>query len=260
MNMDRMKELSRALYSANLTKQQIVCPTRLYPGLTIEDAYAVQTGMINNYIEAGYRRSGKKVGFTIKSKWNQVGISEPDYGHMFHELAYNSGDILAVDKFTQPMLETEIAFVFKDDLAGVDITYEQVKKATDYVVTAFEIVDFRTSDNGRTAIDIIADNAAFGAYVVGTKKININSVDLSLEHTIIYKNNQLIAKGIFSDVMNDPINSIVWIANKFNHLGCPLRAGEIVLSGSAVSPIKVAPNDTFLAKFSSLGDVRIKFA
>ncbi len=259
MNIDRTKELSSALYSANLIKQQIACPAGRYPDLTIEDAYKIQSEMVNSYVNAGYHHAGKKVGFTIQSKWDQVGISEPDYGYMFHELAYTSGDILTVDKFTQPMLETEIAFVLKDDLAGPEITYEQVVKATDHVVAAFEIVDFRTSDSGRTAIDIIADNAAFGAYVVGSKKIDIHSVDLYSERALIYKNDQLTQTGSFSDVMNGPVNSIIWAANKFNRLGHPLKAGEIILSGSAVSPISIAPNDAFRAEFSTLGNISIKF-
>tara|TARA_B100000809_G_scaffold122950_1_gene120965 strand:- start:273 stop:392 length:120 start_codon:yes stop_codon:yes gene_type:complete len=39
--------------------------------------------------------------------------------------------------------------------------------------------------------------------------------------------------------MGSPINPIVWLANKMAELDDYLKAGEIIISGSVVTPVRV---------------------
>ena len=41
--------------------------------------------------------------------------------------------------------------------------------------------------------------------------------------------------------MGSPINPIVWLANKMAELDDYLKAGEIIISGSVVTPVRVQP-------------------
>ena len=59
--------------------------------------------------------------------------------------------------------------------------------------------------------------------------------------------------------MEDPINAMVWLAKKMTELGNPLKAGDIVLSGSMIAAVDAAPGDHFRGRFGSLGEVNIFF-
>jgi 2-keto-4-pentenoate hydratase len=59
--------------------------------------------------------------------------------------------------------------------------------------------------------------------------------------------------------MGNPINSIVWLANKLAEFDDYLRAGEIIISGSIVTPIRVRSGDHIKATFTRLGAVGAKF-
>ena len=62
-----------------------------YPGMTIEDAYAIQrawTGLQARRAAAIIK--GHKIGLTSKAMQNAVGIAEPDFGVLFDDMFYST--------------------------------------------------------------------------------------------------------------------------------------------------------------------------
>jgi|GEM_PF-1720633 len=57
--------------------------------------------------------------------------------------------------------------------------------------------------------------------------------------------------------MGSPINPIVWLANKMAELDDYLKAGEIIISGSVVTPVRVQPGSNIT--FIRLGSVGATF-
>ena len=57
--------------------------------------------------------------------------------------------------------------------------------------------------------------------------------------------------------MGSPINPIVWLANKMAELDDYLKAGEIIISGSLVTPVRVQPGSNIT--FTRLGSVGATF-
>ncbi len=55
--------------------------------------------------------------------------------------------------------------------------------------------------------------------------------------------------------MGNPINAVVWLANKLATFGVTLASGSVVLSGSFVKATPFAAGDTITALFNTLGDV-----
>ena len=259
--MDHMtaRKIGIDLFNAAKTRKPMIHPSVAYNEITVDDAYVIQSAMNEEYLRNGYTYAGKKVGLTSKAMRELSGIEEPDYGYIFRESIYENGSHIKIDEFLYPMVETEIAFVFKKDLDSKDIGYDQVVEATDFVVAAFELIDFRTGFEGRTIYDSIADNAAFGACVLGDTPVDINSVDLSLIGLTLDKNGDQIGVGSGAAVMDDPVNAIVWLAKKFIELGNPIKKGELVLSGSAIAAVEAKKGDYFRAKFSKLGEIDVKF-
>ena len=57
--------------------------------------------------------------------------------------------------------------------------------------------------------------------------------------------------------MGSPINPIVWLANKMAELDDYLKAGEIIISGSVVTPVRVQPGSNIT--FTRQGSVGATF-
>jgi 2-keto-4-pentenoate hydratase len=55
--------------------------------------------------------------------------------------------------------------------------------------------------------------------------------------------------------MGNPLNSVVWLANKMNDLGNPLKKGEIILSGALGPMVNLNPSDKVKASIEGLGNI-----
>ena len=65
--------------------------------------------------------------------------------------------------------------------------------------------------------------------------------------------------GTGSEVMGNPINPIAWLANKMAEYNDYLKAGEIIISGSVVTPVRVNPGSHINITFTRLGSVGATF-
>jgi 2-keto-4-pentenoate hydratase len=258
MDKDIIKKCADALYEAEHTRIQTAALTETVDGLTIDDAYEIQLENIRRVVGEGYVISGKKIGLTSPGIQNQLGVDEPDYGHLFADMDCKDG-IVQTDQLIQPKIEGELAFVLKEDLAGGNVTVEDVRKATDYVCAAFEIVDSRVKDWKIKLIDTVSDNASSGRYVLGEKKIILDEfipADVTMK---LYKNGELVQEGTGAAVLGDPCYSVAWLANKLWGYGVTLQKGEVILSGAFSVAPEARKGDTFEAVFSEFGSVIAKF-
>lgn len=67
-----------------------------YPGLSTDDAYAIQFAQVTAWTAAGARVKGHKVGLTSAAMQRQFGVEQPDFGHLLDTIADNasSGAVL----------------------------------------------------------------------------------------------------------------------------------------------------------------------
>ena len=54
---------------------------------------------------------GHKIGLTAAAMQRSLGVTEPDYGHLFDDMFYDEFTPISVDRLLQPRIEPEIAFV-----------------------------------------------------------------------------------------------------------------------------------------------------
>ncbi|GAA1240412.1 2-keto-4-pentenoate hydratase [Janibacter melonis] len=254
------QEAAQRLLRAYETHTPIPPLTADYPELTVEDAYGIQLEQVRRWTEDGRTVVGHKVGLTSAAMQKQLGVTEPDFGHLFADFVYAEHEPIPADRFLQPRVEPEIAFVLKSPLAGPGVTVTQAIAAVDYVLPALEVVDSRVADWKITLADTIADNASSGGYVLGSTPTPLHEVDLRLVGCVFHRNAQVIGTGAGGAVLGSPITSLVWLANTLGALGTTLEAGEVILPGSVTAMSPVAPGDTFTATFAGLGSVTARFA
>ncbi len=259
-NREIIRKIANDLRLAENSRQSLEHPiTELFPELSIEHAYEIQLINIGRKVEEGHKISGKKIGLTSLAMQQLLNVDQPDYGHLLDSMEVKSGDIIDMKKVFQPMIEAELAFVLKKDLAGPKVTVDDVMLATDYIVPSLEIVCSRIKDWKIKLIDSVADNASAGLYVLGDKKFAADQVDLIQTSMSFYKNESLINTGVGAAAMGNPALCVAWLANKLYDYGVTLKKGEVILSGALSAAIPVEANDTVTARFSNLGDVSVKF-
>ncbi|MFT4210782.1 MAG: fumarylacetoacetate hydrolase family protein [Microbacterium sp.] len=256
---DTVAQVAAELAEADRAHTVIPRITARYPQATIEDSYAIQGVWRDTQVAAGRRLVGRKIGLTSKAMQQATGITEPDYGVMFDDTVYASGAAIPVDHFSNVRIEVELAFVLREPLSGPDATLADALAATDYVVPALEVLNSHIELEGRTIVDTISDNAAYGAMVLGDTRKRVDEVDLPWVPGVLSRNGEIEETGVAAGVLGHPATGVAWLANKFHHHGARLEAGEIILAGSFTRPVWVGRGDEVLADYGPMGTVTCRF-
>ncbi|MBR9650789.1 2-oxo-hept-4-ene-1,7-dioate hydratase [Thalassovita aquimarina] len=265
MTPQQHKEAAAALWQAEQTGTQIGLLSLQYPGMTMDDAYAVQSALVEARREAGREVIGWKIGLTSKAMQQALNIDIPDSGVLMDDMLFDNGGEVPKGRFIQPRVEAEIAFVMKAPLAGADVTRDDVIAATDYVVPSLEILDTRIlradPDSGKTRIitDTISDNAANAGLVLGHDRHAIDAFDLRWVGAVVSRDGAVEETGLGAGVLNDPIEGIVWLARRMDQYGQKIEAGQVILSGSFIRPVEAPSGCRVEADFGPFGQVSVRF-
>jgi 2-oxo-hept-3-ene-1,7-dioate hydratase len=258
LNPEQRQQAADSILAAERTRVVIAQLSKTYPGMTIEDAYDVQRRWAEGRIAKGARIAGRKIGLTSRAMQMASKMTEPDYGVILDDAFYNGGARIVADNFIKPRLETELAFVMGEDLAGAGCRVHDVMRATEFVTPALEIIDYRT-EVPRQIVDTIADNAAFAAIVVGGRVFRPFDADVRWIGATLAKNGIIEESGVSAAVMGHPAAGIAWLVNKLAPLGDGLKKGEIVLGGSFTRPVDIASGDVIHADYGPFGSIDVSF-
>jgi 2-keto-4-pentenoate hydratase len=105
----------------------------------------------------------------------------------------------------------------------------------------------------------VADNASSAAFVIGANLVPVAGLDLRYVGFVMMKNGRLATAGAGAAVLGSPAQSVAWLANKMGEYGIPLKAGEIILSGSASAAVPVQAGDAIRLTVDRVGDVECYF-
>jgi 2-keto-4-pentenoate hydratase len=161
--------------------------------------------------------------------------------------------------------------VLAEDLTGAMIGPAEVAAATAYVVAALEIVDSRIAGWDIGIVDTIADNGSSGLFVLGDRRQELGRLDLAECAMTLRRvasggaggaggsGGEVVSTGTGASILGDPLAAVAWLAAAVRDHGRPLRAGEVVLSGSLGPMVPVAPGDAFHAEISGIGQISAVF-
>ena len=265
MTPDEHKNAARELLEAEHTGIQIGLLTQRYPQMDMDDAYAIQKSIFEAKMAQGRRLVGWKIGLTSKAMQYALNIDVPDSGFLFDDMAFETGSTVPEGRFIQPRIEAEIAFVTKDAIGGERISRQDVIEATDYVCPSLEILDTRivridrSTGASRKIFDTISDNAANAGYVLGKERHKIDAFDLRRVGAIVARNGEVEETGLGAGVLNDPVESVVWLARRMASYGQQIDAGHVILSGSFIRPIECPPGTEIYGDCGKFGGVSVQF-
>ena len=223
-------------------------------------AYEVQQMLIQRRMSGGDRLIGYKAAMTSKAMREMVGLKEPVMGHLLVSGMLDASQTVAVNNYVKTTIEPEVAVILKHDLAGPGITRPLALAAIDGFAAAIEIGDIKTGDNQRSLQMTLVCNVMNGGQAVGSKLVSPSGIDLRVEGMVVRINGEVRGSATAAEVLGDPINSVVFIANKLGELGGYLQAGMLLMTGSIVRGIPVAAGDHVQVAFTRLGEVSLAFA
>ena len=226
----------------------------------VATAYAVQRRNLDLRVAGGARRVGRKIGLTSAAVQNQLGVTQPDTGWLFDDMAVPSGGIVPAGRLLQPRVEAEVAFWLAADIPADVDSIDDVRAAISTVVAAIEIVDSRVRDWDISIVDTVADNASSGMFVIADHRVPIADIDPQEVWMTMRRNGEVVSTGSGTACLGDPLNAVLWLARASAQLGDPLRRGELILSGALGPLVPAGPGDHVRAELSGLGTVDVRFA
>ncbi|MEM9565836.1 MAG: fumarylacetoacetate hydrolase family protein [Actinomycetota bacterium] len=268
---DEQVEAEAALLDeAERTVTPIRQTTSVHAEATIDDAYRIQAAWLGRQLARGEKLVGHKIGLTSRAMQAAMQIDTPDSGFLTESMVFEPDSTLAADRFCDPKLEVELAFVLATDLAADPdrpdgLSIDDVLDATERVVPAIELIDARSwrrdPDTGRarTVVDTVADNAADAGIVCGREAVGPREVDLRWIGAVGSRNGTVEETGLAAGVLGHPAEGIVWLARRYAEQGLTLEAGQTVLAGSFTRPIDVRPGDEFAFDYGPLGRFGLTF-
>ncbi|MCW0182718.1 2-oxo-3-hexenedioate decarboxylase [Zavarzinia sp.] len=233
--------------------------TEEYPGMTLDDGYAVQSSLRRRYIAKGHKLIGWKAGLTSRAKMIQMGVNVPSIGFLTDRMARPEGSEVSVKGLIHPRVECEVAFMTARDLAGPGCTAADVLAATDFVLPAIEIIDSRFSGFKFDLESVVADNGSAALFVGGGRPRRTADLDLPTIGVVMEKNGEMITFAAAAAVLGHPAEAVAMLVNILHDLGETLPAGSFVMSGGITEAIPVKPGDTITARYQDLGSVSIRF-
>ncbi len=222
-------------------------------------AYAIQQYNTDRALAEGRRLVGRKIGLTSSAVQRQLGVDQPDFGALFADMARQDGEEIDCADVLQPKAEAEIGLVLERDLTAGTHTVADVIRATAFALPAIEIVGSRIAGWDIRLTDTIADNASSGLFVLGTRPIPLDRLDLVHCGMSMELSGEPVSVGAGAACLGNPLNADVWLANTMYRVGAPLLAGDIILTGSLGPMVPVVPGQVLTSRIEGLGAVTAAF-
>jgi len=220
---------------------------------TVAEAYAAQAALCELWGARLGPVAGLKIATTTRVMQELMGIDHPCMGTIFAARVYASPATIAKSDFINVRVECELAVRLRRDLpeAGAPYTRESVRGAVAEVMAAFELIEDRFADyKSCKAFSLIADNAWNGGIVIGAGKPPPAGSDLNGIRGVLRRNGKEEAAG----KTDDPMGALAWLANLAVERGRPMTAGMVVITGSLVATVDIAPAERLDFAIDGVGE------
>ena len=265
MDQERIERIARRLFEAN-RKGETFRPLRGEdaPG-SMEAAYRVQDALHRlRETEAGMGPlGGHKIALTSRAVQELCGVDRPAYGPVFAGTIQPSPAALRFGDYQHLGLEFEVAVEIARDVPAAEGPYDRdsIAAYAAACMPAFELIDDRGADYSELdAESILADRCWCAGVVLGPRVTDWRGLDLAAAPVEAVWNGELRDRGVTGDSMGHPFEGLAWVANHLAEHGKALRAGEIVITGSALKTAFPAPGDAVTYRIEGLGETAIRIA
>ncbi len=246
---------------AALDENRMIDPiTDRDPRFDAEAAYLVSAEILRRRQARGEKPIGRKVGFTNRTIWSEYRVSSPMWAHVYDRTVTFLGEPagrVRIGHLAQPRLEPEIMLHFSSAPRATD-DEEELLSHIDWIAHGYEIVQSHFPNWKFKAADTIAAFGLHGALVVGPRRPIEELTDVIRKlrtFTIaLKKDGEVAAKGSGSNVLDSPLLAATHLLNILTSQPQfrPVQAGELVTTGTLVSPPPIHRGETWITELSGI--------
>jgi 2-keto-4-pentenoate hydratase len=205
-------------------------------------------------VDAGEQPLGWKLGFGTAPAMQSLGISEPLVGYLLKSGQVETGAEVDLSGWANPRLEPEIAVHLGSALGG-DPSRDEAQAAIAGLGAAIELVDPDPAEKDPEAIlagDIFQRHTILGPVVADADPGAVSA-------RIARSGEEVAATGDATELTGDPIELVRHVARTLAVAGERIEAGDVVICGSVVPAIEVAPGDEVEVALEPLGTLKVRF-
>jgi 2-oxo-3-hexenedioate decarboxylase len=250
------EELIRALG----TMQALATFTSRDPSFDAARAYEVAAEVHAARLARGERPVGRKIGFTNRNIWDEYGVREPIWGHVYDTTlvrAPGGHASAAVGLLEEPRIEPEIVLHFE---SAPPVTRDEARilDCIDWIAHGCEIVRSPFPGWKFKAPDTMAVNGLHGLLIVGDP-VPVSSIPdcvarLRGFRIVLRKDGAVMAHGVGANVLDSPLLALAYLVELLAHQpqAPPIAAGELVTTGTLTAALSVAPGETWSTVLSGI--------
>lgn len=222
----------------------------------ILNGMAAQLKLREARLHSGDQHLGWKVGFGSPAAMEKLRTNAPLVGFLTDNALIQSGGTVSVASWENPVLEPEIAVHITSDLpGGTDLA--AVQDAIGAIGPAIELanVDFPPTD-----IEAILSGNIFNRQIIlGDKTLTRPGHTFDGLVGRVFRNDAETARTDDPQALTgDTIEIVAYVATLLNHIGVPLKAGDIIITGSIVPPIIIEQAEVIRYDLEPIGSLTVK--
>lgn len=193
-----------------------------------EWAYLVQEIDRNTRLAQGEKIIGIKLGLTSAAKQKSMNVDQPVVGFLTDSMRVENP--VQLSQYVQPKIEPELVFKTSCPMTH-KLNLDEVGEVIDSFAVGVEIIDSRYTNFKFSYGDVIADNTSAASFLVGEWQPWANQ-ELSVMWGSISRDGQLLHQAPLSEILGNPLVTLVVLSEFLEQQGFALSAGSIVLAGA----------------------------
>lgn len=270
MDHDRIVTLADRLIDAYDRAYTLDPITTSDPSFDVAAGYAVLREIQARRAASGWRPVGRKIGFTNRRIWTRYSVDRPMWANIYaHTVrrAPNGHATLVLTGFVQPRIEPEVVFGLRGPVPRTGDA-RAVLDAVEWLAAGFEVVQSHFPDWKFRAADCTAAFGLHGALIVGPVmpldepgRDRLAATLPDFEVTLS-RGGEIIDRGRGSHALDSPALALQHLANVLASQpdAPPLRAGEIVTTGTLTDAWPIAAGTHWRSDYGTLGTPAIELA
>ena len=252
MHPDELDDIATQLLAAYDNATLIEPPSRR-GSFSMDEAYAVGERLVQRRQARGEQTVGRKIGFTNTTIWAEYGVDRPMWAHVYAGTVVNAPDGMAHISLAGTLaqrIEPEVVFGLAHDIAPDCTAPAALLEQIGWLALGFEIVDCHTPDWRFTSAECTADFGLHARLVIGQRveTASLHDLEAALARftLTLYHDEQVADSGGGANVLGSPLQALSFLVATLAALGAePLRAGEVVTTGTLTRALPIAPGQTW---------------
>jgi len=223
-------------------------------GERVQDGMRAMLALRRERIAAGEKPLGWKLGFGSAAAMEKLGLDRPLVGFLTDAGVLADGARVPVGGWAAPALEPELAVHLARDIGG-DASRDEVQAAIGGLSAAIELADVDPPPADAAAI--LAGNIFHRHVILGSVDRGRTSADGIVG--ALERDGEEVARTDTPEALTGRLADVLRLtAAALAASGERLSAGEVVITGSVVAPLPVAPGQVVSAHLHPLGSLSVE--